>query len=79
MGEVSLARRHTPNQGQGLIDVEMGVVLGETQCVDHQHIDTSQLVDLAVVDSLEIGEVSERPDAETRNGEALGVAALISV
>ena len=48
---------------------------GETQRIDRQHLHPAQLFGLGVLDGLEVRQVGQRPDAETRDLEALGMVA----
>ena len=52
-----------------------GKKVGHPQRVDHQYLHTAQFLCFGILDGFKIRQVSQRPDAEARDFEALGMVA----
>ena len=71
MGEVGDARAHLVDDGEGLLEVHVGDVLFDAQCVDDQCVDASEYGYRRVGNIFGIGDVGEIADAVAYDGEAI--------
>ena len=73
MRDIRLTGPDTADQRQRLLEVEMRRMDCKAQRIDHQHLHAAELLDLGILDGLEVGQISQRPDAEARDQKTFGV------